>query len=432
MGGKKMIKNNLYRKGLVVTIIIIFFTLPISPVTVTSIPNEYLLPHPTAVDMTLMDAIYQRMSVRGFTDQNVTDEDLSTVLWAAYGYRDDGNRTVPGIDGIHAAVIYVLKKDAVYRYDPLNHSLIFYKEGDYRYIGQYDAPTQLGLVWDKNKSDNENYSGAEMGAIGQNIQFMASALNLGTVVTGEVPSPIDEIGLPSNEIGKIIMPLGYPNFSYDFTYGPMWLSFLPRIKESGTSLLTVLEERSETTSFTGNLTRSEVSQIIWASYGYSYLIDKSNPPKNPIKRHRTVPSAHGYYPLHMYAVTKSGIYRYIHGVFRFDKWGLPILSFMLKIRNGDTREEIAQASQPFVASAPFLIISVLDIRKTNQWDDLSAEKFRWIWHYEAGASAHNVLLQAKAWSLSANIVPIINTESIRSLLKLNDNYSPLFIVPIGK
>ena len=105
---------------------------------------------------------------------------------------------------------------------------------------------------------------------------------------------------------------------------------------------------------------------------------------------------------------------------------------MLKIRNGDTREEIAQASQPFVASAPFLIISVLDIRKTNQWDDLSAEKFRWVWYYEAGASVHNVLLQAKAWSLSANIVPIINTESIRSLLKLNDNYSPLFIVPIGK
>ncbi|EMR75284.1 nitroreductase [Thermoplasmatales archaeon SCGC AB-540-F20] len=52
--------------------------------------NEYLLPNPTAVDMTLMDAIFQRMSVRGYTDQNVTDEDLSTVLWAAYGYRDDG------------------------------------------------------------------------------------------------------------------------------------------------------------------------------------------------------------------------------------------------------------------------------------------------------------------------------------------------------
>ncbi|EMR75285.1 hypothetical protein MBGDF03_01165 [Thermoplasmatales archaeon SCGC AB-540-F20] len=30
-----MMKNNLYRKGLVVIIIIIFFTLPISPVTVT-------------------------------------------------------------------------------------------------------------------------------------------------------------------------------------------------------------------------------------------------------------------------------------------------------------------------------------------------------------------------------------------------------------
>lgn len=425
-------KNNMYRKSLAVTIIIIFFSLSINPVIVTSMTNEYPLPHPMPVDMTLLDAIFQRMSVRGFTDQNVTDDDLSTVLWAAYGYRDDGNRTVSGIDGVYASVIYVLKENAVYRYDPLNHSLIFYKDGDYRYIGQYEAPIQLGLVWDKNKSGNENYSGAEIGAIGQNIQFMASALNLGTVVTGEVPSPIDEIGLPSNEVGKIVMPLGYPNFSYDFTHRPMWLSLLPRIKESGASLLTVLEERSETTSFAGNLTRSEVSQVLWASYGYSYLLDKSDAPNNPIKRHRTVPSAHGYYPLRMYAVTKSGIYRYIHGIFSCDIWGLPIVSFMLKIRNGDKREEIAQASQPFVVSAPFLIISVLDIRRTNQWDDLSAEKFRWIWYYEAGASAHNVLLQAKAWNLTANIALITDTESVRSLLRLNDNYLPLFIVPIGK
>ena len=394
--------------------------------------NEYPLPHPMPVDMTLLDAIFRRMSVRGFTAQTVTDDDLSTVLWAAYGYRDDGNRTVSGIDGVYASVIYVLKENAVYRYDPLNHSLIFYKDGDYRYIGQYEAPIQLGLVWDKNKSGNENYSGAEIGAIGQNIQFMASALNLGTVVTGEVPSPIDEIGLPSNEVGKIVMPLGYPNFSYDFTHRPMWLSLLPRIKESGASLQTVLEKRSETTSFAGNLTRSEVSQVLWASYGYSYLLDKSDAPNNPIKRHRTVPSAHGYYPLRMYAVTKSGIYRYIHGIFSCDIWGLPIVSFILKIRNGDKREEIAQDSQPFVASAPFLIISVLDIGRTNQWDDLSAEKFRWIWYYEAGASAHNVLLQAKAWNLTANIALITDTESVRSLLRLNDNYLPLFIVPIGK
>ena len=427
-----MMKNNLYRKSLAVTIIIIFFSLSINPVIVTSMSNEYPLPHPMPIDMTLLDAIFRRMSVRGFTDQNVTDDDLSTVLRAAYGYRDDGNRTVSGIDGVYASVIYVLKENAVYRYDPLNHSLVFYKDGDYRYIGQYEAPIQLGLVWDKNKSGNENYSGAEMGAIGQNIQFMANALNLGTVVTGEVPSPIDEIGLPSNEVGKIVMPLGYPNFSYDFTHRPMWLSLLPRIKEPGASLQTVLEERSETTSFAGNLTRSEVSQVLWASYGYSYLLDKSDAPNNPIKRHRTVPSAHGYYPLRMYAVTKSGIYRYIHGIFSCDRWGLPIVSFMLKIRNGDKREEIAQASQPFVVSAPFLIISVLDIRRTNQWDDLSAEKFRWIWYYEAGASAHNVLLQAKAWNLTASIALITDTESVRSLLRLNDNFLPLFIVPIGK
>lgn len=140
-----MMKNNMYRKSLAVTIIIIFFSLSINPAIVTSMTNEYPLPRPMPVDMTLLDAIFQRMSVRGFTDQNVTDNDLSTVLWAAYGCRDDGNRTVPGIDGVYASVIYVLKENAVYRYDPLNHSLIFYKDGDYRYLDNMRLPSNLGL-----------------------------------------------------------------------------------------------------------------------------------------------------------------------------------------------------------------------------------------------------------------------------------------------
>jgi hypothetical protein len=37
---------------------------------------------------------------------------------------------------------------------------------------------------------------------------------------------------------------------------------------------------------------------------------------------------------------------------------------------------------------------VLDVEKTIDWDDLSGEDARWIWYYEAGAAAHNVLLQA--------------------------------------
>ena len=432
--GKNMTDNNLFKKSLALAIIAIFCSLAIAPAIGTSNITGISLPPPLNVDMSLECAISRRMSVREFTDEPVTDEELSTVLWAAYGYREDKSRTVHAIDGIHSTVIYVLKEDAVYRYDPFNHSLVFHIGGDYRNIigWQYEAPIQLGIAWDTSKTSNENYNGAEIGEIGQNIYFMANALGLGTVATGEVPSPIENISLPPNEIGKIVMPLGHPKEPYNFVYRPRWLSFLPRMKNSGVSLSTVLDEREETTSFGGILSRQEKSQVLWASYGYLYNLDKIDQENNPLKRHRTVPSAHGFYPLRIYAVTKRGIYRYIPDFQDYDRFGLPIVTFLMKIRMGDRRDDVADASQSFVSSAPFIIISVLDKRKTNQWDDLSAEELRWLWFYESGASAHNVLMEASAWDLTSNIVTISDPTAIRSLLRLNENFQPLFIVPVGK
>jgi nitroreductase len=439
-------KNAPWRKGLVVSIIAIFFSLAIMPAIgafnsstlmekgALALQN-HTLPPPLTVDMPLEEAICRRMSIREFTEDSVTDEELSTILWTAYGYTN-GKRTIHGIEGVYAAQIYVLREDAVYKYDPLNHSLSLYKIGDYRWIGQYEAPIQLGITWNKSKSSNENYTGAEIGEIGQNIAFMANALDLGTVVTAE--SRLEKIGLPSNEVAKIVMPLGHPEYPYKFIYRPMWISLLPRIEISDMNLTTAIEGRNETTSWEeGNLTRQEISQLLWASYGFSYYLDKSRQGKNPIVRHRTVPSAHGYYPLRIYAVTKSGIYRYIPGLYRFYMWNLPVVTFLMKIRSGDKREEIAHSSsQPSIASAPLSIISVLDIKKTKgmigKRDDLSGEEFRWLWYYESGASAHNVLLEATAWNLSANIVLPTDIVAIRSILRLNDNYLPLFIVPVGK
>jgi hypothetical protein len=109
--------------------------------------QEYMLPQPLPLNIPVEEALMKRISVRDFSDEPVTDEELSTVLWAAYGQRNDGMQTVPNINGTHSAAIYVLKEDAVYTYNPVNHSLVFYKEGDYRdTVGwQWKAPVQLGL-----------------------------------------------------------------------------------------------------------------------------------------------------------------------------------------------------------------------------------------------------------------------------------------------
>ena len=438
--GKNMKKNNLIKKGMALATIVIFCSLAVTPVIEASSRFDYPLPPPMTTDMILEESMMRRMSVREFTDDPVTDEELATILWAAYGLRDDGKRTIPGINDVYAAVIYVLKEDAAYTYDPINHSLVFYKDGDWRDIvgWQYEAPIQLGLCWNTDLADI-NYGAAEIGQIGQNIYFMANVLGMGTVACGQRPPAIEPLGIPENEDGILVMPIGHPLHPYDFLNRPRWLSFLPRIQHSEMSLSEAIEQRNETTTFSGELTRQQESQLLWAAYGYSYYLDKSNNTIGRLDRHRTTPSAHGYYPNDMYIVKESGIYRYfpnfynpLYGLLK-NIWFLPVIPFMLKIKLGDHRSEIAQASSnPSIGSSPFIIIPILDDSKANRWDDLSGEEFRWLWYYDASASAHNVLLEATAQGLTGNIVFPTDTDTIGSLLKLKEDQFPLLIVPVSE
>jgi len=437
-----MKKENREKKMLIILIITLCYGSFLMPISQAYSQTEYPLPFPLTSDMTLEESMFRRMSIRESSDETVTDETLSTILWAANGYQTDGGHTITGINGIYSGIIYVLKEDAAYKYNPVNHSLVFFKEGDWRdTVGwQYKAPIQLCLCYDKNKADAK-LGGAELGQIGQNIQFMANALDLGTVVCGQIPPAIDPLKIPENEEGLIVMPLGHLSNPYNFKNKPLWISMLPRIQTSSMSLSTALDEYEEGTSYNGSLTREEKSQLLWSSYGLSPYIDRSEQEKNAVVRHRTVPSAHGYYPLKIYAVTQKGIFYYQPNLlmkfntYSVDFLGLPIITFLLKKTSGDHRLEVAEASsQPSIASAPLIIISVLDLEMTRPVgrDDLSAEIYHRFWYFEAGASAHNILLESTSWNLSAAIILPINTLAIQSLLQLDENNLPLFVIPVGR
>jgi nitroreductase len=414
--------------------LLLFINLPDSSTSAIDIfSNDVVeLPDPLFMDITIDEIIQKRTSVREFTDESVTLEELSTILWAAYGIRGDGTHSVLSIKGSHAVKIYILNEDGIYRYEPSNHSLIFYKTGDFRYIGQYEAPIQFGLIWDKSLNSDENVVGAEIGEVGQNIYHSCIAIGLGTVTTAEVPSPLQSIGLPQDHVGRIVMPIGHPTMETKYFHLPMWISFLPRIKDSSIALSTVIENWEELNEPSHeSISKQLISQFLWACYGYSYYLDHSGFEMHFIERHRTVPSAHAYYPLQMYAITSSGIYKYIAGLTNSDPIGLPIVTFLWKIKNGDLRSEIAGVTDELVNSAPLSIVITLNIDTTIQRDDLSDPSLRWIWTYEAGACAQNVMLNTEAWGYSSTIIPIDNPEQINSILGLNDNYEPFYILSIG-
>jgi nitroreductase len=415
------------------------------------IKGDISLPPPQDIEMVLEETIFRRCSIREFTLDPVTEQDLSTILWAAYGFRNDGTRTIHLFDSSPAVNMYVLIRNEsmsidVYSYKPFSHSLQYIKKISALNFGQYVAPVYLGLVWDTNKSDNEYLATAEMGMIGQNIAFAANALELGTVVNGEVLpwANLAKVGLPPNELPYIIMPLGHPEFPYNFRYRPLDFSFLPRIQYSEMSFTEALTERKPLQSWQGELTDHEQYQIIWSTYGFSYLLDRMKSEFiYHIGRHRTVPSAHGYYPLHIYTFTDTAVSQYHANILLYltpspliDFLGLPMISVYQKIKQGDYRDDLAQiCSRPQLSDAPLSIVFIVDLDKTRPegGDDFSGEDFQWLWYYESAAAGFNALLEATAWGLTSDFYPIENKNEICDFLALDrEIFDPLFILPVGE
>ncbi len=311
------------------------------------IMDEYPLPPPISVDMILEESICRRMSVRSFTGQAITDDELSTILWAAYGVTENGNRSIFNPDGTYSTIIYVIRSDATYKYVPENHSLLLFKSGNFLHLGQYTSPIKFGLVWDMNIESDELRGMADIGMIGQNIYFDANALDLGTVTTGLYVEDLYQLGIPSNEKPEIIMPLGHPSASYSFTYDPLSPSNLPQVVNNTLSLEDAINNRHIIDVWDDiPLPLLEQSQLIWGSYGYSYLIDNVNH-----KRHRTLPSAIGYYPFKVFAANHSGVYQY-----------QPATHSITEILQGDQREEIkncVEYNDIMIDTASFIIIPLL-------------------------------------------------------------------------
>jgi len=385
--------------------------------TETDPAQEWItLPDPLQVDMVLERSICRRMSFRSYTTTPVTDQELSTVLWAAYGITTNGGRTIYSPNGTYSTTIYVIRNDATYLYEASNHSLHLWKTGNYLYLGQNTgAPIKLGLVWNQSIAPDEKAAMAEIGMIAQNVYFDANALHLATLTTGMSVNDLYQLGLPPYEKPEIIMHLGHPTTPYDFTYTPLPPSNLPSVVNSTCTLQDVVNTRQIVNEWDQtDLTLLELSQVLWCSYGYSYLYDNVNN-----KRHRTLPSAIGIYPFKVYAANKTGVYQY-----------LPASHQLSLITSGDTRELIQAAVNPgniSVSSAPLIVVPF--------WDkNVGSQTYLPWWWYESGAIVHNVLLQTAALNLTGNALSVITDQNaLRTALGISGqtNLVCLHIAMVG-
>lgn len=75
--------------------------------------------------MPLMDALAARHSERAWDRKPLSDQELSNLLWSAFGVnRPNGKRTIPTAMNRKELIVYVSRADGVWRYEPEGEKLV--------------------------------------------------------------------------------------------------------------------------------------------------------------------------------------------------------------------------------------------------------------------------------------------------------------------
>lgn len=182
-------------------------------------PKPIPLPKPqTEGGKPLMQALKERKSTREFSQEKLSRQVLSNLLWAAFGInREDGRRTAPTASNRQEIDIYVVMADGAYRYDAKANQLEPVAQGDLRaatgaqdFVAQ--APLNVVYVADLAKQKNADWAYADTGFIAQNVYLYCASEGLATVVRGMVPREplVKALKLRPDQRITLSQTVGYP------------------------------------------------------------------------------------------------------------------------------------------------------------------------------------------------------------------------------
>jgi nitroreductase len=155
--------------------------------------------------MPLLEALNNRQSAREMSEEPLSMQTLSDLLWAA--------------DGVN---IYVYTPEAVYLYLPQEHSLKHLLSGDFRdetvrqpfakpapvlllYVANYDRMKRL------DQQQKDFYGATDTGFISQNVYLFCAQEGLNTVVLGMIDRDAAQKRLGFDGKAQLGQPVGYPN-----------------------------------------------------------------------------------------------------------------------------------------------------------------------------------------------------------------------------
>jgi SagB-type dehydrogenase family enzyme len=179
--------------------------------------------------LTLEETLAQRRSVREYSDNPLSVEDLGQLLWAVQGISHPGGyRTAPSAGGLYPLEVYVLTLDGLFHYDPAGHQLFLHQRGDLRSelhavtlrqdpVLKAPAVFVIAAVFERTESKYgkeraPRYVYLEAGHAAQNLLLQAVALQLGAVLIGAFYDERvkDVLSLPDDQQPLYLIPVGYP------------------------------------------------------------------------------------------------------------------------------------------------------------------------------------------------------------------------------
>ncbi len=180
-------------------------------------------------EVSLEEVLKRRRSVRQFTSQSLSWEQISQLLWAAQGTTDKRywRRSAPSAGGTYPLETYLVMKEGVYRYRPERHELEQTSEGDVRpqlrraalnEESIEEAPVNIVIAAIYQRTEERygqraaRYVQIEVGHAAQNVHLQAVALGLGSVPIGAFHDNQVQRALswPKNHQPLYIIPVGYP------------------------------------------------------------------------------------------------------------------------------------------------------------------------------------------------------------------------------
>jgi nitroreductase len=229
----------------------LFIIILLNGILVPLFAQDIILPSPDKIGgKPLMQALNERQTIRSFTKDSLTLQQLSDLLWAGFGINrpDLGKRTAPSAMNWQEIDLYVTLPGGSYLYVAESHSLKFINNKDLRketggqsFVadaalnikdlrketgGQSfvaDAALNIVFVADMGKRGKKGgdeikdadlfMTYADAAFIAQNIYLYCASANLGCVVRGSVPGGgtlAADLGLRSDQIITIAQTVGIP------------------------------------------------------------------------------------------------------------------------------------------------------------------------------------------------------------------------------